>query len=173
MYVYYYDSPMGVMKLCADEEGLLGVWFDEERIAEASLDIESIENLHDNKHISDAVCWLDEYFAGNVPSFTPKLKLQGSEFRKTVSEIMLKIPYGELSTYGEIAREAMIRLGKDRMSAQAVGGAVGSNEFSIIVPCHRVVGKDGKLTGYAGGMDKKVYLLHHEGVDFKGHNLRI
>lgn len=173
MYMYYYDSPMGVMKLYADEEGLLGVWFDEERIAEASLDIEAIENLHDNKHISDAVCWLDEYFAGNVPSFAPKLKLQGSEFRKTVSEIMLKIPYGELSTYGEIAREAMIRLGKERMSAQAVGGAVGSNEFSIIVPCHRVVGKDGKLTGYAGGMDKKVYLLHHEGVDFEGHNLRI
>ena len=66
MYMYYYDSPMGVMKLCADEESLLGVWFDEERIAEASLDIEAIENLHDNKHISDAVCWLDEYFAGNV-----------------------------------------------------------------------------------------------------------
>lgn len=173
MYMYYYDSPMGVMKLCADEESLLGVWFDEERIAEASLDIEAIENLHDNKHISDAACWLDEYFAGNVPSFAPKLKLQGSEFRKTVSEIMLRIPYGELSTYGEIAREAMIRLGKERMSAQAVGGAVGSNEFSIIVPCHRVVGKDGKLTGYAGGMDKKVYLLHHEGVDFEGHNLRI
>ena len=117
MYMYYYDSPMGVMKLCADEESLLGVWFDEERISEASLDIEVIENFHDNKHISDAVCWLDEYFAGNVPSFTPKLKLQGSEFRKTVSEIMLKIPYGELSTYGEIANEVAMRIGKDRMSA--------------------------------------------------------
>ena len=93
--------------------------------------------------LSDAVCWLDEYFAGNVPSFTPKLKLQGSEFRKTVSEIMLKIPYGELSTYGEIANEVAMRIGKDRMSAQAVGGSVGSNEFSIIVPCHRVVGKNG------------------------------
>ena len=172
MYMYYYDSPMGVMKLCADEESLLGVWFDEERIAEASLDIEAIENFHDNKHISDAVCWLDEYFAGNVPSFTPNLKLQGSEFRKNVSEIMLKIPYGELSTYGEIANEVAMRIGKDRMSAQAVGGAVGSNEFSIIVPCHRVVGKGGKLTGYAGGMDKKVYLLHHEGVDFEKYNLR-
>lgn len=172
MYMYYYDSPMGVMKLCADEESLLGVWFDEEWIAEASLDIEAIENLHDNKHISDAVCWLDEYFAGNVPSFTPNLKLQGSEFRKTVSEIMLEIPYGELSTYGEIANEVAMRIGKDRMSAQAVGGAVGSNEFSIIVPCHRVVGKGGKLTGYAGGMDKKVYLLHHEGVDFEKYNLR-
>lgn len=172
MYMYYYDSPMGVMKLCANKESLLGVWFDEARIAEASLDIEAIENFHDNKHISDAVCWLDEYFAGNVPSFTPNLKLQGSEFRKNVSEIMLEIPYGELSTYGEIANEVAMRIGKDRMSAQAVGGAVGSNEFSIIVPCHRVVGKGGKLTGYAGGMDKKVYLLHHEGVDFEKYNLR-
>jgi len=159
MYMYYYDSPMGVMKLCANQESLLGVWFDEELIAEASEGIETIENPHANKHINDAVRWLDEYFAGTVPCFTPKLKLQGSEFRKTVSEIMLKIPYGELSTYGEIANEVAIRIGKDHMSAQAVGGAVGSNEFSIIVPCHRVVGKDGKLTGYAGGMDKKIYLL--------------
>ena len=172
MYMYYYDSPMGVMKLCANQESLLGVWFDEELIAEASEGIETIENPHANKHINDAVCWLDEYFAGTVPCFTPKLKLQGSEFRKTVSEIMLKIPYGELSTYGEIANEVAIRIGKDHMSAQAVGGAVGSNEFSIIVPCHRVVGKDGKLTGYAGGMDKKIYLLHHEGVDFEKYNLR-
>ena len=78
MYMYYYDSPMGVMKLCADEESLLGVWFDEERISKASLDIEVIENFDDNKYISDAVRWLDEYFAGTVPSFTPKLKLQGS-----------------------------------------------------------------------------------------------
>ena len=172
MYMYYYDSPMGVMKLCANQESLLGVWFDEELIAEASEGIETIENPHANKHINDAVRWLDEYFAGTVPCFTPKLKLQGSEFRKTVSEIMLKIPYGELSTYGEIANEVAIRIGKDHMSAQAVGGAVGSNEFSIIVPCHRVVGKDGKLTGYAGGMDKKIYLLYHEGVDFEKYNLR-
>lgn len=172
MYMYYYDSPMGVMKLCANQESLLGVWFDEELIADASEGIEIIENPHANKHINDAVRWLDEYFAGTVPCFTPKLKLQGSEFRKTVSEIMLKIPYGELSTYGEIANEVAIRIGKDHMSAQAVGGAVGSNEFSIIVPCHRVVGKDGKLTGYAGGMDKKIYLLHHEGVDFEKYNLR-
>ena len=172
MYMYYYDSPMGVMKLCANQESLLGVWFDEELIADASEGIEIIENPHANKHINDAVRWLDEYFAGTVPCFTPKLKLQGSEFRKTVSEIMLKIPYGELSTYGEIANEVAIRIGKDHMSAQAVGGAVGSNEFSIIVPCHRVVWKDGKLTGYAGGMDKKIYLLHHEGVDFEKYNLR-
>ena len=172
MYMYYYDSPMGVMKLCANQESLLGVWFDEELIAEAFEGIETIENPHANKHINDAVRWLDEYFAGTVPCFTPKLKLQGSEFRKTVSEIMLKIPYGELSTYGEIANEVAIRIGKDHMSAQAVGGAVGSNEFSIIVPCHRVVGKDGKLTGYAGGMDKKIYLLHQEGVDFEKYNLR-
>lgn len=169
MYMYYYDSPMGIIKLCADEDSLLGVWFNEEQIAEP---VELIDSPAVNKHISDTACWLDEYFRGVAPSFTPELKLQGSEFRKVISRIMLDIPYGELCTYGAIAREAARRLGKDRMSAQAVGGAVGSNEFSIIVPCHRVVGKDGKLTGYAGGMDKKIYLLHHEAVDFEKYNLK-
>lgn len=169
MFKYYYDSPLGVITLNADDEALLGVWLCDER-SEGNVGI--IENSRVNKHISDAVCWLNEYFAGKSPDFVPTIKLQGSLFRKTVSQILLEIPYGELTTYGEIAHEVEIRLGKERMSAQAVGGAVGSNEFSIMVPCHRVVGKDGKLTGYAGGLDKKVYLLHHEGVDFEAHNLR-
>lgn len=169
MYMYYYDSPMGLLKLCADEDSLLGVWFNEDKIYES---VEHIDSPATNKHIADTVRWLDEYFRGNTPNFTPELKLYGSEFRKIVSRIMLEIPYGELCTYSAIASEVARRLGKERMSAQAVGGAVGANEFSIIVPCHRVVGKDGKLTGYAGGMEKKIYLLHHEGVDFEKHNLR-
>ena len=103
----------------------------------------------------------------------PPLQLHGSKFRQTVSQIMLEIPYGELTTYGDIAKDVALRLGKERMSAQAVGGAVGSNEFSILVPCHRVVGKDGNLTGYAGGMDRKIYLLKHEGVDFEEHHLYV
>lgn len=169
MFKYYYDSPLGVITLNADDEALLGVWLCDER-SESNVGI--IESSRVNKHISDAICWLNEYFSGKSPDFVPTIKLQGSLFRKTVSQILLEIPYGELTTYGEIAHEVEIRLGKERMSAQAVGGAVGSNEFSIMVPCHRVVGKDGKLTGYAGGLDKKVYLLHHEGVDFEAHNLR-
>lgn len=169
MFKYYYDSPLGVITLHADDEALLGVWLCDER-SEGNVGI--IVSSRVNKHISDAICWLNEYFSGKSTDFVPTIKLQGSLFRKTVSQILLEIPYGELTTYGEIAHEVEIRLGKERMSAQAVGGAVGSNEFSIIVPCHRVVGKDGKLTGYAGGLDKKVYLLHHEGVDFEAHNLR-
>ena len=169
MFKYYYNSPLGVITLHADDEALLGVWLGDDRLED---NVESIEDIEANKHINDTVCWLDEYFAGKAPDFVPTIKLQGSLFRKTVSQILLEIPYGELTTYGKIAHELEVRLGKERMSAQAVGGAVGSNEFSIIVPCHRVVGKDGKLTGYAGGLDKKVYLLRHEGVDFGAHNLR-
>ena len=169
MFKYYYDSPLGTITLHADDEALLGVWLGDERL---ETNVEIIERPGANKHINDAVRWLDAYFAGKAPDFVPTIKLQGSLFRKTVSQILLEIPYGELTTYGEIAHEVEVRLGKERMSAQAVGGAVGSNEFSIIVPCHRVVGKDGKLTGYAGGLDKKVYLLHHEGVAFEAHNLR-
>lgn len=169
MFKYYYDSPLGTITLHADDEALLGVGLGDERAEDT---VELVERPGANKHLSDAVCWLDEYFAGKVPDFTPTIKLQGSLFRNTVSQILLEIPYGELTTYGEIAHEVEVRLSKERMSAQAVGGAACNNEFSIIVPCHRVVGKDGKLTGYAGGLDKKVYLLQHEGVDFEAHNLR-
>lgn len=117
--------------------------------------------------------WLDLYFAGKVPDFTPPLKPSGSDFRKIVAEIMFTIPYGELMTYGEIAKIVAQRLGKKRMSAQAVGGAVGHNTISLIIPCHRVVGSNGSLTGYAGGMQTKVWLLQHEGVDFEKEGLFI
>ena len=115
--------------------------------------------------LSEAKRWLDIYFTGRKPDFTPPLHPVGSAFRQAVWEILLQIPYGQTTTYGEIARQLAAKLGLPRMSAQAVGGAVGHNEVSIIIPCHRVVGTSGSLTGYAGGIDKKVKLLELEHTD--------
>ena len=112
--------------------------------------------------------WLDLYFSGREPGFTPALNPVGSAFRRAVWEILLKIPYGKTTTYGQIAREIAAARGLAKMSAQAVGGAVGHNEISIIIPCHRVVGAHGNLTGYAGGIDRKIKLLQLEGVDMRG-----
>lgn len=112
--------------------------------------------------------WLDLYFSGREPGFTPALNPAGSAFRRAVWEILLKIPYGKTTTYGQIAREIAAARGLAKMSAQAVGGAVGHNEISIIIPCHRVIGAHGSLTGYAGGIDRKIKLLQLEGVDMRG-----
>ena len=112
--------------------------------------------------------WLDLYFSGREPGFTPALNPAGSAFRRAVWEILLKIPYGKTTTYGQIAREIAAARGLAKMFAQAVGGAVGHNEISIIIPCHRVVGTHGSLTGYAGGIDRKIKLLQLEGVDMRG-----
>lgn len=112
--------------------------------------------------------WLDLYFSGRKPSFMPTLNPAGSAFRSAVWEILLKIPYGQTTTYGQIAREIAAARGLAKMSAQAVGGAVGHNEISIIIPCHRVVGTHGSLTGYAGGIDRKIKLLQPGGVDMRG-----
>ncbi len=112
--------------------------------------------------------WLDLYFSGREPGFTPALNPVGSAFRCAVWEILLKIPYGKTTTYGQIAREIAAARGLAKMSAQAVGGAVGHNEISIIIPCHRVIGAHGNLTGYAGGIDRKIKLLKLEGVDMRG-----
>ena len=115
--------------------------------------------------LAEAKRWLDIYFTGKEPDFTPPLHPIGSAFRRSVWEILLQIPYGQTTTYGEIARQLAKKQGLDRMSAQAVGGAVGHNEISIIIPCHRVVGADGSLTGYAGGIGKKETLLELERAD--------
>ncbi len=109
--------------------------------------------------------WLDIYFSGKAPDFTPPIKLEATPFRKSVWEIMLTIPYGKTMTYGEIAGKIAEQYGLNKMSAQAVGGAVGHNPVSIIIPCHRVVGTNGSLTGYAGGIDKKLQLLKIERAD--------
>ena len=150
-----YASPLGGMLLAADEQGLTGLWFDGAKYFAANLPEKREEKR--TPILDEAARWLDLYFAGRQPAFTPPLHLVGSAFRQRVWKRLLEIPYGQTVTYGAL-------LGKE-MSAQAVGGAVGHNPVSIIVPCHRVVGADGSLTGYAGGIDKKIHLLALEGVD--------
>lgn len=162
-YVQHYDSPLGVILLAADEIGLTGLWFDGQKYFARDLPAEHVEQ--NTPVLSEAKRWLDIYFTGREPDFTPPLHPIGSVFRQAVWEILLQIPYGQTTTYGEIARQLAAKLGLPRMSAQAVGGAVGHNEVSIIIPCHRVVGTSGSLTGYAGGIDKKVKLLELEHTD--------
>mgnify|MGYP002519006092 CR=1 FL=1 len=162
----HYDSPLGGILLAADEFGLTGLWFDGEKYFADNLPAEHTER--ETPILLEAKRWLDIYFAGKEPNFTPPLHPIGSAFRQSVWEILLQIPYGKTTTYGEIARQLAEKQGLSRMSAQAVGGAVGHNEISIIIPCHRVVGANGSLTGYAGGIDKKMKLLKLECTDMTG-----
>lgn len=144
-----YASPLGGLLLAADEQGLIGLWFDGARHFAANLP-EAREEKR-TPILDEAARWLDDYFSGGQPDFTPLLHLIGSAFRLRVWARLLEIPYGQTMTYGAL-------LG-DGASARAVGGAVGRNPISIIVPCHRVIGADGSLTGYAGGVDRKIRLL--------------
>ena len=162
-YTQHYDSPLGGILLTADDVGLTGLWFDGQKYFAQGLSNEHIEQ--ETPILTEAKRWLDIYFTGKKPDFTPPLHPIGSAFRRSVWEILLQIPYGQTTTYGEIARQLAKKQGLERMSAQAVGGAVGHNEISIIIPCHRVVGADGSLTGYAGGIGKKEKLLELERAD--------
>ena len=162
-FLQHYNSPLGGILLAADEIGLTGLWFDGQKYFARDLPAEHVEQ--NTPVLSEAKRWLDIYFTGREPDFTLPLHPIGSVFRQAVWEILLQIPYGQTTTYGEIARQLAAKLGLPRMSAQAVGGAVGHNEISIIIPCHRVVGTNGSLTGYAGGIDKKVKLLELEHTD--------
>ena len=162
-YTAHYDSPLGGILLAADGEGLTGLWFDGAKYFAAHLDAEHREG--DAPALDGARRWLDAYFAGRDPGFAPPLHLVGSAFQREVWALLLRIPYGQTTTYGALARQLAARQGLARMSAQAVGGAVGRNPVSLIVPCHRVVGSGGSLTGYAGGVDKKIALLRLEGAD--------
>ena len=161
--VQKYASPVGGMLLAADEIGLTGLWFEGEKFFADNLPAEHEEK--ESPTLAAAKRWLDIYFKGKEPDFTPPLHPVGSAFRMKVWDILLQIPYGQTVTYGWIARQLVAQEGRVRMSAQAVGGAVGHNEISIIIPCHRVVGTSGSLTGYAGGMDRKIALLKTEHVD--------
>ena len=165
IFIQHYDSPLGAILLAADEIGLTGLWFDGQKYFARDLPAECVEQ--NTPALSEVKRWLDIYFTGKEPGFMPPLHPIGSAFRRSVWEILLQIPYGQTTTYGEIARQLAKKQGLDRMSAQAVGGAVGHNEISIIIPCHRVVGADGSLTGYAGGIGKKEKLLELEGADMR------
>lgn len=165
-YVQHYDSPLGGILLAADESGITGLWFDGQKYFARDLPAERVEQ--NTPALVEAKRWLDIYFTGGEPDFTPPLHPIGSGFRQAVWNILLQIPYGQTTTYGEIARQLAAKQGLARMSAQAVGGAVGHNEISIIIPCHRVVGTNGSLTGYAGGIDRKVKLLELEHTDMSG-----
>ena len=151
-----YLSPLGEIILASDGEALTGLWFAGQKYEGATLAPEHEEK--DLPVFDETRRWLDVYFAGKDPGFPPPLRLRGTDFRKTVWEILLTIPYGETTTYGEIAAQIARETGGS-VSARAVGGAVGHNPVSLIVPCHRVVGADGSLTGYAGGIDRKKALL--------------
>lgn len=169
--MYYemkYDSPVGRLTLASDGLNLAGLWMEGQKYFGGTVPGELRPN-EELEVFSRAKDWLDRYFNGKKPEPSElPLAPVGGEFRQTVWELLCEIPYGELTTYGQIAREAAKRLQRESMSAQAVGRAVGHNPISIIIPCHRVVGTGGSLTGYAGGLDKKIWLLKHEGVKMDG-----
>lgn len=155
--ILHYDSPLGGILLAADESGLTGLWFDGQKYFANGLSHDQIKKS--SPILSDTIRWLDIYFSGKEPDFIPPLHLIGSDFQISVWNILLQIPYGQTTTYGEIAHRLAQQRNLSEMSAQAVGGAVGHNKISVIIPCHRVVGANGSLTGYAGGIDKKIKLL--------------
>lgn len=156
-YTSRYHSPLGEMLLAADEIGVTGLWFAGQKYFALHLDKE-----HAEKEIplfGTVKQWLDVYFSGREPDFTVPLHFTGTAFQNEVWQILCTIPYGQTTTYGKIAKQLAARRGLPHMSAQAVGGAVGHNPISILVPCHRVVGLGGSLTGYAGGLERKRCLL--------------
>ncbi len=160
VYKHNYISPLGNITLSSDSKFLTGLWFEGQKHFPHNFLSESTKA---ELPIFTQTCkWLDKYFSGRIPGFTPPISIQTTPFRKSVYDILLTIPYGQTMTYGEIAHILAAQKGIQRMSAQAVGGAVGHNPISIIIPCHRVVGVDGSLTGYAGGLDKKIELLKLE-----------
>ncbi len=158
-----YTTPLGELLLAADEAGLTGAWFEGQKYFARTLPKDYTER--ETPVLAEAKRWLDCYFGGEAPDFLPPLHPQGSGFQKAVWDRLLHIPYGETTTYSEIAAALAARQGRTHLSAQAVGGAVGHNPISVIVPCHRVVGASGSLTGYAGGIERKVKLLTLEGAD--------
>ena len=159
-YVYHYASPLGGITLGSNGNALIGLWFDGQKYYADTLD----RNSHEMKLpiFEETVRWLDIYFSGHAPDFTPQLRLRTTDFRRIIAGIMLTIPFGGTMTYGQIAAEAARQLGLPHMSAQAVGSAVSHNAISLIIPCHRVIGSDSSLTGYAGGIERKARLLSLE-----------
>lgn len=165
-YTKKYQSPMGTITMASDGAALTGLWFDGQKYYAATLPQE-----HEERELpvfTQTEQWLKYYFRGINPPFMPPLAPHGSPFRQAVWKLMSTIPYGTCMTYGELARQLAQKRGLQYVSAQAVGGAVAHNPISILLPCHRVVGSSGSLTGYAGGIDKKLQLLQLERADLTG-----
>lgn len=154
--IYHASTPLGPVTLAGDGEGLVGLWFDGQAHDRAGLSPQREEKLL--PVFEETLRWLELYFAGQVPDFCPPLRPRGTAFQQRVWALLRQIPRGQTRSYGELARE----LGCP--SARAVGGAVGRNPISLLIPCHRVVGADGRLTGYAGGLERKERLLRLEGI---------
>ena len=161
-YTNRYQSPLGGILLAADESGLTGLWFEAQKYFALRLDKEHEEK--DTPVFDAAKRWLDQYFSVREPETAVPLHLTGTPFQNSVWELLRAIPYGQTTTYGSLAKRLAGERGLSHMSPQAVGGAVGHNPVSILVPCHRVLGANGSLTGYAGGLDKKKALLSLEGA---------
>lgn len=159
-YITYTDSPIGPITLSSDGESITGLWMENQKYYGSRL--KGDEREQDLPLFAETKLWLNDYFGGKKPKGLPPLAAEGTEFQKEVWKILLSIPYGELTTYGAIAKEVGKSRGLAKMSAQPVGSAVGRNPISILIPCHRVVGANGSLTGYAGGIDKKIFLLKLE-----------
>jgi len=164
-YATHCSSPLGPLLLASDQDNLVGLWLDGQKYYGGTI-ADKMTKRDDVPVLVLANKWLDSYFHGDRPAISElPLAPAGGEFRRAVWSILCEIPYGTYTTYGEIAKQIAAKAGQESMSSQAVGGAVGHNPISIIIPCHRVVGATGSLTGYAGGIDKKIKLLAHEGAD--------
>ena len=161
-YVAYYNSPLGTITMAAGEKGLIGLWFEGQKYYGRGLS--DNPRQAETPMIRQTRRWLDLYFAGQPTDFTPPLHLTGSDFQLAVWHELLTIAAGQTATYRQIAMSIARRKGVRSMSAQAVGNAVGRNPISIIIPCHRILGTDGSLRGYAGGLERKEWLLRHEGI---------
>lgn len=163
-----YPSPVGLLTLASDGQGLMGLWLEEQKYFGGGVKGEMTQQNNLPVFLA-AKKWLNEYFAGHKPA-AGQLPLApiGGEFRQEVWKLLCEIPYGETVTYGEIGKKLEAKRSRSGMWARAVGGAVGHNPISILIPCHRVVGANGRLTGYAGGISRKAWLLAHEGVKVKG-----
>lgn len=169
LYIHHYQSPLGGITMSSNGEALTALWFDSQKQNSCSLEKEQENLVNTTDHVlKETEKWLNTYFRGIEPNFLPPILFDGTKFQETVWDILLSIPYGEIITYGEIADKIAKVRGLDRMSAQAVGSAISHNPIALIIPCHRVIGKNGNLTGYAGGIDKKIELLKLEGVDTSG-----
>ena len=168
IYITYYDSILGKLTIAGDGENIIGLWIEGQKYFADTIKNENIIKKDDLSIFIKTKEWLDRYFRGERPDIKElKLSPKGSEFRQNVWKILCRIPYGQTITYGKIAKEIAKLMNKNSMSAQAIGNAVGHNPISIIIPCHRVVGTNGGLTGYAGGIDKKRGLLELENADVK------